>query len=393
MNIPKDSDISTQLLKHLEAVDYNGFDPSTIRFSRRMLNLMELINYFPRNYYLKAIVSRIAAYGGHRLNFIIKPEKITLPKCLALSAIAHTNLSRALNLSEHALKAETLLQRLLTSSLPAKKVWSHGYPYKIKDVDVYVNTPNLVTTYFVAEAFWHYSKIINSNYESIYNQIVNDALEIFPSKPFDKYACFMYTPESCYFVHNANLMMVEMIAKRSAVLKKHPPSIAEKALLFTLTHFEKTGAFPYAGGIDSNYTEDNYHTGYVLRSLYEIKQTEIFQKYKSRIDACISNGIQRYLKLFLKNNYIVRDSKLTINSHSLAEAILVKTKLKTYMDATQRSQIDECVQNTQNYLWNDRKRIFINAAYSIMSKKLYIKDCTDMPRWSQAWMARALSEE
>jgi hypothetical protein len=389
-----DNEIINHLLTHLEVNDYSGYDPSSVRFSHRLNKLNTFLDRFPRsfNYYLKAILSRLTLYGGHRLLIFINPQKVFLPKCLALASIAHINYSHAYDLTEHIFKAEFLLQRLLKISLPEKKVWSHGYPYKIKDVAVEIDTPNLVTTYFVAEAFWYYLKYYDFKYISIYNQIVNNCLSTFPAKPFKNYICFMYTPESTYFVHNANLMMLEMLSKNAALQKVDIPSIAERALLFSLTDFESTGAFPYAGGQDPNLSEDNYHTGYVLRSLMEIMITGIFPKYRDRIDACISNGIHRYLKYFVKDGYIVRDKNFTINSHSLAEAILIHKKFKAYMNNSQISQLKEAIINTKEFLWTKSNKFFANASYPIIHGKLYVTDLTDMLRWSQAWMARSLSE-
>jgi hypothetical protein len=345
--------ISSKLLSHLENNNYKGFDPSTIRFSPRMLKITDFLDRIQHSHYIKAIISRLTSYGGHRLLFLLNPSKVVLPKCLALAAIAYVNCARGSNDPEKITKAASLIRRLLESSLPNKMVWSHGYPYKIKETEVRVDTPNLVTTYFVANAFWQYSSYVDKKYYNLFSQIVDDSWSTFPYKKFGDFGCFMYTPESTYYVHNANLMMVEMLARNALLQKTTLPEEAKKALLFSLTDFERTGFFPYAGGPTQNFTEDNYHTGYVLRSFQSIKNTGMLYSYNSRIERVVENGLNRYLKLFVKNGYIIRDKNWTINSHSLAEAILIGQKFRELLSDMQKQELNNAIEKTIQYLGDE----------------------------------------
>lgn len=385
--------IAQNILCDLHKRYFKGSDPSTIAFSPKILNLVAVIDKFPFSYYLKALLGRTFLYGGHRLNFLIKPAEIVLPKCLALAVMAHVNCYRLSLNDVHLCAANKLLDRLLEFKLPDKMVWSHGYPYKIRGQRIYLNTPNLVTTFFVSEAFYYVSKHLNcKSANAYYHEIVKDSLLTFPFNIHQNFGCFMYTPNSNYYVHNANLMMVEMVSKSWAENAKEPPPEAELALIFTLSHFEDSKALPYAGGKTPNDTEDNYHTGYILRSLIEIMNSRCFPLLDHRIKYCLKLGINRYFKLFVGDRFIYRDKKGIINSHSLAEAILFKKIFKNYFNHKEKSALDNAIKNTQNFLWNNAKGYFINLAAPIIGCTAYIKDRSYFPRWSQAWMARALSE-
>src|SRR5690606_18483622 len=136
-------------------------------------------------------------------------------------------------------------------------------------------TPNLITTAFVANAFFDlYLKTSDEKYKTFVIKIVNDLIEAIPYKTAGQgEICFMYTPVTDYHVHNANLLYCEMLAKKCYLEGSYSQNLIkliESALRYSLRDFENKKNYPYAGEPTPNDSVDNYHTGYLIRSLSEI---------------------------------------------------------------------------------------------------------------------------
>ncbi len=200
----------------------------------------------------------------------------------------------------------------------------------------------------------------------------------------DGSVCLSYTPLDDFQVHNANLMAAEYLLRAGRVFGESAwEELAAACMRFSVSFQAEDGSFEYwAPDQMSSSQIDNYHTGFVLRSLSAFADAGI----PGSADA-LGHGWRYYEQAFLSaegkpRNDISRDDRLDI--HSCAESILCPAVLSgRFHDALPfaRAAAEWTVANLRNAdgsfaygIWGDRIR--------------------SMPylRWGQAWMLRALAE-
>lgn len=383
--IGSDVEMAKMLLDRLDLQDYTGLDPSIIKQHLSISSLRG--NSLPLTRSLSAITRHCVELLGHRVLRFIEPTPAKLPKCMALAAMANISVYRQSSDHRYLSKANMLVSSLMAMKRKCN-VWSHGVPYNMNGQAVLADTPNLVTTFFVSQAVHMLALALDEEkINAQFRTIVEAACEIFPQRVSEVGACYMYTPRTNYHVHNANLMMVQMIGQYFD-LKGSDLHFDEacRALAYSLHDFTRKKGLPYAGVPTPCEKEDNYHTGYVLRSLKAIRDCQAFPEYTDRIDDILSWGVPRYWKTYLQNGYIVRDHR-RINSHSLAEAILVRKLLGT--TGHDAEAVDNAIEKTIKLLWNQKEHRFDNQTIAV--GPFEFRDKTDLPRWSQAWLAYALA--
>lgn len=377
------------LLNNLHDACYTGLDPSTIRFSPVVLRLAGQEKTSLYSKLRRAVVYRSLTYFGHRLVPEAWAPKARLPKCMALACIANL-LNTSCEVSQR--RAASLLLELEKTKLEKSGTWSHGFPYRIQGTNISRDTPNLVTTYFCYLAF-HTAEHVGFGYvpkNLSWRDVARNAVHTFPTKINNSLPFYMYTPNTSYFVHNANLMAVEM----GAALKSDGDSVPDEiegALVHSIGHFEKSNAFPYSAPPSGNITEDNYHTGYVLRCLDRIRSFDVFPEHKKRIDELIKYGCERYIKLFVRKNRIMRDGR-AFDAHSLAETMLFLDRFKEGLSCQDQDKLESAIMGTDRVLWNKKTGKYCNKATALPGTRYFVLDKTDFPRWSQAWMAVAIAQ-
>lgn len=144
--------------------------------------------------------------------------------------------------------------------------------------------------------------------------------------------------------------------------------------------------YRYAGPPTENDTVDNYHTGFVLRSLAEI-EIHLGRNLSFDLISIISDLKDFYFSTFVKK-YIVRGSDNLIQSHSLAEMIIVYSMFKDELDVERRAEIETSISKTFNLLYSTKYGYFYNNVKQIVLFKLV--DKTEMIRWSNSWMLYAM---
>lgn len=383
------------LIKRMERKNYSGLDPSTVRYNPRLL---QVLNFGDSNPLLsriwRSIIYRSVFYLGHRTNRFLEPNECSFVKGLALmlSALAHIYVSSTKEkevIIKKILRIESLIQE---KQLFNQYLWAHDCDYKIQNTPVTTKTPNLITTAFVAKSYWDLWCATDSEvYKDKFLTIVDNMVNTFPCQSFGGKVCFMYTPNTKYFVHNANLLMNELLGKSQYVTKNGKYiDLMIRSISYSCDDYKKTNSFYYAGPPTQNKTIDNYHTGYILRSLNSIKKFVPELAARLDIDIFLKNGIEFYYNKFLNRGKIWRDTGNVIETHSLAESILFAKEFAYELTKEQSKNIYQAINNTFKELWDADEEYFINKIiYLPFGWK--IKDKTDMIRWSQSWMVYALS--
>lgn len=387
MSNAADRRVANLLMEHMLACDFRGLDPAAIRYSRRMRLLTEAprrIPLFGRAWNYGA--HQLLRLAGHRAHALLRPQTLQYSKGIALvvSGLAAGGGSAG---RDPAALVRTLLDGLLGRRL-SEGVWSHEHAYPIRGVDVTPLTPNLVTSAFVARALWDaWTAYAEVDYHAAFVDAVEAMRRTFPFLAAPGGGCFMYTPDSRYYVHNANLLMAELLARDAAVYARSEQEV-RAAVGYTLHDMRRTASVPYAGPPSPNGYVDNYHTGYVLRCLRElsIRRPEVLEE----LDAgpAIDAGVAFYFDRFVRDGRIWKDDRKRLESHSCAEAILILKDLGDRMPADKRSAMVEAIRRTVADLWASDYFIYTRSRYPGIG---WVTDRTDMVRWSQAWMYLALS--
>jgi len=386
-------EIRDDLFERMVKQNFRGIDWSSVIFSEKVIAINNKLNSLEPKYLKKVLISvfyRLLNYGGYQSVKIIKPKELIFSKGLAL-ILSGLSLQNTKSKGEY---IEQITALLLMKKLPNQYLWAHDIDYTFPDgTIVTTSTPNLVTTAFVANAFWDlYQNTNNERWKEMFIKITSDVLKFIPYKEIDSCGiCFMYTPVTNFYVHNANLLYAEIVSKYLYLMPEQDNSLIallSKSINYSLNDFASTGSFPYAGPPTINHTVDNYHTGYVLRSILEISRysPEISEKYQ--LDSVVSKLFEFYKKNFIKK-YVIHSKSNMIESHSLAESILVYCSLSDRMVSIERKHYLNVVRRTINLLWDQENKYFINNIKQLFMFKVY--DKTEMIRWSNAWMFFALS--
>lgn len=385
--------IRDDILDRMIESSFEGYDPSAIFFSQRLMAIKKAISRVPLSFVRRALNSMVARsvfYSGELAIPLLKPQKSTYAKGLALvlSGLSHQRENRDLE--------NQLVEMIFHKKLSGKFLWAHDIDYSFPGgIPVTKQTPNLVTTAFVANAFYDlYKSRRGERYKEYFLSIVEDIFGDIPYRSVgDDKICFMYTPVTDYHVHNANLLYSELLAKYLELDGKNIKSgedLIERSLRYSFSDFDSTGTYPYAGPPTRKYALDNYHTGYLLRSLNEINRI-LGEKLPFNVSLRIKNLLKFYLDSFVGSEVVVRDSKGVVQSHSLAETILILKIFDHHLTEEERRRSLSTVHKTMSLLYDKERRCFINNAKKTMFG--YIKDSTEMVRWSNAWMFYALSFE
>ncbi|ROQ47069.1 hypothetical protein EDB94_0785 [Marinobacter sp. 3-2] len=385
-------EIRAQVLERMIKTSFCGYDPSAINFSKRAIKIRHAINKVPNRIVRKVInsvYSRFIYYSGEYAVYLLRPQKAVYSKGLALilSGLACDD-------TPNDELIDLIIDLIMSKRISGTFLWAHDIDYSFPGGRVVTTqTPNLVTTAFVANAFYDlYKKTKRVCYKETFNKIVLDLLENVPYKELsnDK-ICFMYTPITEYHVHNANLLYAELLAKKIHLGSKdadHLTILIQRALNYSLSDFSETNTYPYAGPPTRKLAIDNYHTGYLLRSLREI-DCLIGGALSEDLGGEISRLLSFYIRSFVADGYIIRDHEKTVQSHSLAEAILIFKIFQSQLCPKDRGAVLAAIRKTMEVLYISEDHYFINNAKRIAG--IFIKDKTEMVRWSNAWMFYALS--
>jgi len=318
------------------------------------------------------------------------------PKAYALTAAGYLRLHQIEPDQGHLEKAQYYLQWLKAHRINSVDGWSWGYPFSYtgKGLHVPANTPVSVVTAIAGQAFLlAYQLTQEEQYYEAISEIAKYFTEVLPR--------WEIKPEGLFFayalegdprkVHNANLLVAEFLYRASIVLNDIKyREIAEPAVQLSASAQKENGAWTYGYGEENDPSEkslyeivDNHHTGFVLRSLYEIYKVAPSETLKERI----LKGFQFYTTLFseIGQPYFSNAKKSPTDIHACAEGILCPSVLSEVIPAAHVLAV--FVLRWSWYYMRDHKTgELYYRRYPFFTSKI------TFPRWGVAWMFRAISE-
>jgi hypothetical protein len=266
--------------------------------------------------------------------------------------------------------------------------WGYNFPWQSRVFFREAYAPNIQTTIIVAHALYEiieHALLTDTEQESLKdlcldaNRYLTNHLLVHED---EKTAMLDYFPGAKARVLNIQAQGAWSLLRATRISNDQRfASIAGKLITFVNDHQNKDGSWPY-GLADSQGFIDNFHTGFILESLYEVMKLnpECGDENKLRL------GYRFYLDHFFCKNGAVKyyhNRTYPIDGHAIAQSIITLSKLRSY-DSRSGPLLDGVLKWTlANF--HSRQGFFYYQKWPLFTNKIpYL-------RWVQAWMLYALT--
>ena len=377
-----------ELFDYCAAENFAGYDPFDGLRSR-------IFQASPLKYLAPARLAwlQMVKRSAKNLRPALKIEKGTNPKGIALFALAELSRFRATYQPTHAANAKNFLNKLDAlkisirnpkSEIRNRTAFGYNFDWQSRAFFVPQGTPTIVPTAFAAQAFLEAFDLFGDEEyletaKEICRFITEDLNRI--SEAEDE-ICFSYTPIDKNVIFNASLLAGEVLAKTGAILKdENYLELARKTANFVIDRQRADGAWAYGAKLKFVWV-DNFHTAYVLLSLFRLQ--------KLIPDFECSETIEKGLNYWLENFFLADGTPkyydketFPVDIHSASAAIVALCELNE-TDA-------RCLPLAEKVAgWTiENMRDASGYFYYQKRKKSLVK--TSFIRWSNAWTLFALA--
>jgi hypothetical protein len=381
-------DIYGQLYSYCKTRDFAGVDPFD-GLNSRLFQLTPLKHVASARLAWLQMVKRSPV----DLRRFLSVKKGVNPKGLALFSLAELSRYRATKNETHAVNAEILIERLMKTAIcgntaDGQPTLAFGYNFDWQSRAFYApkGTPAIVPTAFASQALIEaYDALGDKKYLDAADEICRFILDgLNRLEETGDEVCFSYTPVDRSIIFNASLLAGECLARVGAATGNNEYlRVAAKTVRFVIRRQNSNGAWVY-GADESQSWVDNFHTAYVLLSLYRISG-EIDELRSETFDAINLGGGFWLNKFFLDDGTpkYYDKSVYPVDIHSAAVAISAMSELRA-IDERMLPMARKTAEWTLTNMF-DRDGFF----YYQIRKNRVVK--TPFMRWGQAWMAYALA--
>ena len=387
-------DVSNMLQRTLDMLfdsEFRGVDPGSY-YSSNLRRFRARGDGIVQRAWNKILNTFVSWGGKYTVNLFALPE-VTSTKAGALTLLGLANLRNRPEVCdplELEKVASALFEWLMARRNQELGAWTPDFNYEIRGKAISQQVLGTINTVFCCEALWHW----RDHFVTADNVICSAAqacLENLSRHENETECCFSYNPSARYFVHNANLFVAQLLS-RAAHIKPEMASYNEiviKCVRYTLNDFDRVGVLRYAGPPTANNTVDNYHTGFVLRTLDQLVPfiSDQDPDLEARVRQWVHEGLRQYQWMFIKSHGVPKFaySNHHIQAHSVAEASLIYGQFKDQMPesvaATYRVSIGKSIQ----HLWNE-KYLQFDSEVRVLGDRCVWRNTAPMPRWAWAWM-------
>ncbi len=261
--------------------------------------------------------------------------------------------------------------------------WGYNFDWQARAFYVPVGKPNMVTTVFVANAFFDYfdatgdPNALDTGIGAC-GFILNHLIQFEDKNSL----CFAYIPGEKARVNNANMLGAALLA-RAYTYSKCVDYLekSRKAMAYSIAALNPDYSWPY-GELHHHQFVDNFHTGFNLVALKnwidftgeKEWEEKLIPAYRYFIDTFwLDDGCPKYY----------HNSLYPIDIHCSAQGIVTCLQLAEYDERSSDLAIKianwaiENMQDSKGFFYYQKTRFFTN-------KIPYL-------RWSQAWMFNAFS--
>ncbi len=387
-------EILRKLERFLEKDDWEGWDP----YDALNSHFMQFAAFGRK--WLRITAVQLMKRSPVNLRPLLGVPKSRSPKALGLIARAYLLRYRQTGNKSYLEKARALLDWLIAHSAGfCGYSWGHHFNWQSSIFYIPKGIPTVVNTSFITQAFLDaYDITREKNYLSVARDACNFVLNdlnrtsikscnnFITNNPITDSFCFSYSPLDRTCVHNANMLAAELLARVYAYTNEQILlDAARRAATFTLEHQNKDGSWYYGTGPREQYI-DNFHTGFVLVSLYHVLQN-IKDTQDKRMTTALFKGFQYYKDSFFETSgapRYFRESRYPLDLHCSAQGIITLLTFKQY-DRMSRRYADIIAEWATENMWDDRRGYFYFQKHKRYTNKIpYL-------RWPNAWMYLALA--
>lgn len=260
--------------------------------------------------------------------------------------------------------------------------WGYNFDWQSKAFFLPQYTPTVVATSFVANAFLDaYQAFKEERFLRIARSscdfVCHDLNRTYENESF----CFSYSPLDKTIIHNANILGAHLLARTASFTGDDElEKTAGDSMKFVIDHQNSDGSWYYGTQAYHRWI-DNFHTGFVLESLFHYINFTSQHELRSKL--------VRGLK-FYRENFFLSDGTpkyyhnriYPIDIHSCAQSIITLVELGSVSE--QNQPLAEKVA-----LWT-LANMRDSKGYFYFQKRILLTDRIAYMRWSQAWMLKAL---
>lgn len=372
-----------KLLDYCKKQDWAGYDPYDA-LNSKIFEAIPIFDFRLARLIFTQVMKRLP-FNLRRLLLISKTHN---PKGLALFLSTFNKIQRygLLNTEE---QIQQMAKKLLTLRSQESSYWCWGYsfPWQTREILVKRGAPNIVCTYFVANALLD---VYENNGESRYLKIGVSAARYLLNELYwakgDSIACFSYFKYPSHAlrhqVHNVNFLGAALLCRIYKLCgDKKFLAPALKVARYSAGKQNTDGSW-YYGEHPKHRWIDNFHTGYNLCALLSICQHAKTSEFEDRIRL----GFEFYRKSFFRKDGVPKyfhNSTYPIDIHNVAQSIITLLAFK-YLDESNVRLANAIFRWAMRHMWDEEGRFYYQAFPFFTSKISYI-------RWSQAWMLMALA--
>ena len=301
------------------------------------------------------------------------------PKALALFVSAYVRLARLEPQSRFAGLALALAGRLESHALPIEEGAGWAYPFDVQTRwGFYPRTqPNAVVTSFAAHALMDVEEL---GPPGRFTATIDAALVYARSHLVveqGEEAFFAYYEGSRVPIHNANLLVASVFARRGRVADALP------ALRYSLARQRPDGSWAYGEQADLAWV-DGYHTAFILWSLH---RADGMSEEGERLERALIGALDFFLERLLDADGAVRaspDTRYPVDIHSCASAIWALSDL--------RDRDPRAVQAAQRILTWTLENMRRDDGRFAFQRRRFFRASVPYARWSDGHMLLALAE-
>lgn len=378
-NIPDESiQISIQKLEeYIFSEKFKGYDPydalSSPIFNFPLFNRIRTIKFISQQ-----IIRRLPI----NLRPLILIKKGYNPVTAGLLLQASTYLSKALKS-----KVDYYENNIALFMDDLKKMKSKGYSGycwgydfnwegRLSSIPAYM--PTIVATGFVSNALFENYMLTNNKEaleicKSSVDFIKNDINKTY----FNGLFCYSYSPRDNQVVFNATMKGARLLAQIYSLTKdQNLLKEACKTVQFVINNQQENGSWFYSLG-DGRLWIDNYHTCYILDSLYTYIKLTGDRTFEKNLE----KGIDFYVSNFFEKKEIPKyyhNSLYPIDTTAAAASIITLTRFNYFELA-------------ENIIYYMIKEMQDTSGYFYYQNNKRYKNKISYMRWSNAWMYLAMS--
>ena len=333
------------------------FDRSILRYFWTQVNKRSPINFRP----------------------LMGVPKSSNPKGLSLILRGYCQLYNITQNSKYLDYSKEIMEQLINIKSESKYYcWGNNFPYQSRSEFYKAYSPNAITTSFVVQALIDFYQIIQ-NPDIL--SIISSVGEYFVDELLyrDKYnnVIFKYYESDKYITYNSNAKVSESLVRIASIVNNpYYNELARSNYNYLLSKQNEDGSWFYSDSPSGKWI-DNFHTGYVLVALKNIREGLEIQNGENEITRGLSYHLKNhYTKEWLPKYY--NNSLYPIDTHCFAQAII------TFIEFGKYEVASSLLDNVIKLMYNKNKGFFI---YSI---RKYYSVKTNLLRWCNAYMFYAI---